>query len=174
MQSIVDCFEIEIEKPSHPIAQSLTWSEYKKTNTMKYLISSTPDGFINFISRGYGGRATDAAIIEDSGFLKNLTAGAGIMADRGFKHTAHLFAKFQCEMIRPPSASNLERSSKDEVKLTKQIASLRIHIERVIRRVREYKFFVPHSCINHYLIKKTDFVVQIVCGLINLQNKLIK
>ncbi|CAH2103401.1 unnamed protein product [Euphydryas editha] len=41
---IIDRFEIEIEKPSKSVNQALTWSEYKKGNTIKYLISSTPNG----------------------------------------------------------------------------------------------------------------------------------
>lgn len=36
VQSIIDCFEIEIQKPSNPLYQALTWSEYKKCNTIKY------------------------------------------------------------------------------------------------------------------------------------------
>lgn len=44
---IIDCFEIEIQKPSKSVEQALTWSEYKKANTAKYLISSIPDGIIN-------------------------------------------------------------------------------------------------------------------------------
>lgn len=47
--SIIDCFEIEIEKPSDAINQALTWSDYKK-------YSITPDGFINHISQGACGR----------------------------------------------------------------------------------------------------------------------
>lgn len=31
--SIIDCLEIEIEKPSDAVHQSLTWSQYKKCNT---------------------------------------------------------------------------------------------------------------------------------------------
>lgn len=56
VQSIIDCFEIQIQKPTNSVNQALTWSEYKKCNTLKYLISLTPDGFINFVSNGYGGR----------------------------------------------------------------------------------------------------------------------
>lgn len=50
--SMVDCFEIEIEKPTDPVKQALTWSEYKKRNTLKYLVSSTCDGLINLVSEG--------------------------------------------------------------------------------------------------------------------------
>ncbi|GBP75134.1 hypothetical protein EVAR_42377_1 [Eumeta japonica] len=49
---IIDCLEIEIQKPSNAVHQALTWSDYKKANTLKYLISSTPDGLVNFISPG--------------------------------------------------------------------------------------------------------------------------
>ncbi|XP_050511550.1 uncharacterized protein LOC126887783 [Diabrotica virgifera virgifera] len=35
---IIYCLEIEIEKPSDSVKQSLTWSEYKKCNTLKYLM----------------------------------------------------------------------------------------------------------------------------------------
>lgn len=63
IQSIIDCLEIEIPKPSDPIKQSLTWSEYKKCNRLKYLISSTPDGFINFVS-GFNGRCSDVLIVK--------------------------------------------------------------------------------------------------------------
>ena len=55
--SIIDCFEIFIEKPSNLLAKSCTWSSYKHYNTAKYLISITPQGVINFISRGWGGRS---------------------------------------------------------------------------------------------------------------------
>lgn len=62
MQCIIDCFEVSIQKPSDPILQSLSWSEYKSCNTMKYLVACTPDGFISFISNGFGGRTTDKMI----------------------------------------------------------------------------------------------------------------
>ena len=35
--SIIDCFDIIIEKPKNPIHQALTWSGNKKNNTIKYL-----------------------------------------------------------------------------------------------------------------------------------------
>lgn len=56
---IIDCFEIQIGKPTNALHQALTWSEYKKCNTLKYLICISPDGLITFISSGYGGRISD-------------------------------------------------------------------------------------------------------------------
>lgn len=68
--AIPDAIEIEIEKPSNPVQQALTWSEYKKCNTLKYLIVCTPDGFITFISSGYGGRISDILLFEESKVMK--------------------------------------------------------------------------------------------------------
>nr|CAI5860061.1 unnamed protein product [Callosobruchus analis] len=53
---IIDCLEIEIEKPSDPINQSMTWSELKRANTLKYLLSYTTKGAVNYISNGFGVR----------------------------------------------------------------------------------------------------------------------
>ena len=55
--SIIDCFELFIEKPSDLLAKSCTWSQYKHYNTAKYLISITPQGIISFISNGWGGKS---------------------------------------------------------------------------------------------------------------------
>lgn len=171
---IIDCLEIEIQKPSKAVHQSLTWSEYKKANTVKYLISSTPNGLVNYISPGYGGRISDACLVENCDFLNCLPCGSSVMADRGFKHVEHLLTQVGCRLVRPPSVEGGSKLSEAEVKHTKQIASLRIHIERVIRRLREFSMLKLHSCINSQLNGRLDDVIVIACGLINLQNSLIK
>ena len=66
------------------------------------------------------------------------------------------------------------KMSKVEAKLTKQIASLRIHIERVIRRLREFRMLKPHACINTKYVKVLDDIIIIACALINTQDSLIK
>lgn len=174
VESIIDCFEIEIQKPSNPLMQALTWSAYKKANTVKYLISATPNGFINFVSTACGGRTTDNEIIKESGYLEELPDGAAVMADRGFKHVAQVLAKKQCTLIRPPSVGTGQRMSSVEAKENKRIAALRIHIERVIRRLREFSMLRPHACVNHQLIEHLDFIVIIACGIVNTQGPLIK
>ncbi|CAH2104974.1 unnamed protein product [Euphydryas editha] len=171
---IIDCLEIEIEVPSDAVHQALTYSSYKKCNTIKHLISSTPDGVINFVSDGFGGRTSDLKIFEESGFMDILPPGACIMADRGFKHIEGVLTKKQFHLIRPPSVSNTKKTSKDEVLRSKKIASLRIHIERVIRRLREFAFLKPHACVDHFLIPHLDYSIIICCALVNLQAPLIK
>lgn len=171
---IIDCLEIEIQKPSNAVHQALTWSDYKKANTLKYLISSTPDGLVNYISPGYGGRTSDVCVVETSNFLNTLEKGSCILADRGFKHIEQMVLQAGLHLVRPPSVSTGSKLSKQEARQTKQIASLRIHIERVIRRLREFAMLKPHACINNYLIKVLDEVIIIACALINLQDSVIK
>lgn len=170
---IIDCLEIEIQKPGKALHQALTWSEYKKANTIKYLISSTPNGLVNYISQGYGGRISDVCLVENCNFLNSLPSGSQIMADRGFKHIESLLLGIGSKLIRPPSILLGNKLSKKEAKETKKIASLRIHIERIIRRIREFAFLKPHSCINSNFLGKLDDVIVIASGLINLQTSLI-
>jgi hypothetical protein len=148
-------------------------TEYKKCNTLKYLISATTDGIINYVSPGYSERITDTTLVEECGYLKMLPKGVQVMADRGFKHIEPLLLS-RGTLVRPPSTEQKKKSSKGQVLETKRIASLRIHIERAIRRIREFKLLKPYSCINNKLIYLTDEVVVIAAGLINLQGPLIK
>ncbi|KAJ8936166.1 hypothetical protein NQ314_012462 [Rhamnusium bicolor] len=96
------------------------------------------------------------------------------MTDRGFKDIGKLLHEQNCKLIRPPSVSSTEKPTKAEVLETRHIASLRKHIEWVIRTVREFEYLKPHSVIDHNLIAHTDSVTVIACALINLQTSIIK
>ncbi|KAI4455533.1 dde superfamily endonuclease [Holotrichia oblita] len=90
--------------------------------------------------------------------------GASIMVDRGFKHIQNLLARTGCKLIRPPGVQGQTKLSKKEVLETKRIASLRIHIERTIRRIREFKLLKPHSCINNKFVTGIDDAITIAAA----------
>ena len=75
VSSIIDCFELYVEKPGDLLCRTVTWSQYKHYNTAKYLISVTPQGTVNFVSKGYAGRASDKFITEDCGYLRKVQPG---------------------------------------------------------------------------------------------------
>ena len=134
---ILDCTEFFIEMPSSFRAQSETYSSYKHHNTAKALIAIAPHGAIMFASPLYGGKQSDKAIVRHCGILDLLEPGDQVMADRGFEISS----------ILPPDVSLVIPSFMDgrpqlpyqEEKLSRQIASARIHVERAICRVKTFR-----------------------------------
>ncbi len=74
-RAIIDCTELRCETPPTVEARALMYSNYKSNFSVKYLISITPKDFISFGSKGYGGRASDKAIVNDSNFLNLIEPG---------------------------------------------------------------------------------------------------
>lgn len=81
---VVDCTEIKLQSPSNLCCQIQAYSHYKKTYTMKFMTGVTPAGLISFVSKPYGGRASDNMIFEQSGILSKLEKNDVVMADKGF------------------------------------------------------------------------------------------
>ena len=86
---IIDCSEIFIERATSLCARSQTYSNYKSHNTTKFLVAISPTGAVIFISKCWGGRASDKHITTCSGFLGHLING-DVMADRSFDITEDL------------------------------------------------------------------------------------
>ena len=82
--AIVDCYETKIETPSHLVAKSATWLQYKHANTAKVFISMCPKGVTTFVSCAWGGRVSDKHLTVNSGFLSKLLLGDIVLADHGF------------------------------------------------------------------------------------------
>ena len=169
---IIDCLEIEIEKPVAAMKQTKSWSSYKSCNTVKYLVSIIPSGMINFVSGGYGGRTSDMEILETSGFLDYLRPGMVVMADRGFKSVEAVLRSKECFLIRPDSVASSEVPGAQRVLFSKQVASLRVHVERAIRRIREFSMLKPHAVVESSLLPHLDRLLQCVSGFVNLQHDL--
>ncbi|XP_064475597.1 uncharacterized protein LOC135389485 [Ornithodoros turicata] len=138
VDGILDCTEIFIEKPSSYRVQSETYSLYKKANTAKGLVVCSPNVFVTFASDLVPGMKSDKELTLESGVLKQFEKGRAIMADRGF-----LIDK-ECEqesliLNRPPFLKGKPQLSVTEEAETRRIASLRIHFERVIGRIKSFK-----------------------------------
>lgn len=133
---ILDCTEVFVEVPSAMLAQSETWSNYKHHNTFKALVGVSPNGVVTFVSELWGGRVSDKTITKESGVLNMLEPGDNVMADRGFEIADILPAEVALNI--PPFKGSRKQLSSKEVDDTMNIASVRIHVERAIGRIKNY------------------------------------
>lgn len=152
---IIDCSEIFIERPCSYQARAQTYSNYKKHNTIKFLVGITPCGAISFLSKCWGGRATDKCITMNSGFLQLLEPGDVILADRGFDIDADI-ALHGAKLEIPSYTRGKKQLSMKEVEHSKRIAKVRIHVERVIGLLKN-KYAILQSTLPVCVLKvKTD------------------
>ncbi|XP_062597541.1 uncharacterized protein LOC134258963 [Saccostrea cucullata] len=141
--SIIDCTEFFIERPSTPTAQIRTFSSYKQKNTFKALVAVTPSGAFMFVSNLWGGNVSDRYITEHSGFLDLVKPGDEVMADRGFL-IRDLLLERRATLNIPPFTKKCswgkgKHLTAHDILKTKKIAKLRIHVERAIGRLKNYK-----------------------------------
>jgi hypothetical protein len=134
------------------------------------LVAISPNGLISFISKSWGGRATDRHIVQKSGFLDLIEPYDTVMADRGFPIYEDLLYRHATLQIPPPS-SGLDQMSAASVQKTKKIANIRIHVERAINRLKWFNLLsttLPLSMIHLF-----DDILQICAALCNLHGPLI-
>ncbi|XP_064472420.1 uncharacterized protein LOC135387683 [Ornithodoros turicata] len=166
---LLDATEIRIQKPSSLNAQRQTFSSYKHYNTYKVVIGCTPDGYIAFISKLWGGSVSDSAVIEESGILDVLEPGDGIMVDKGFAFPAlppHI------KLYRPPHRQFHEpQMSSGDVAETRNVARARVHVERAIRRAKSFHILDKPFPIS--MIDIAEQVFHVCCFLSNFRLPLI-
>ena len=147
---IIDCSEIFIETPTNFTAKAQTYSNYKRHNTIKFLIGVTPFGTISFLSQCWGGQVSDKNLTQSSGFFNKIERGDTILADRGFTIAEDL-AVFGSKLEIPSFTRGKQQLSQREVEMSKQLSRVRIHVERVIGLLK-----------NKYLILKGPLFISIL------------
>ncbi|XP_077483612.1 uncharacterized protein LOC144093782 isoform X1 [Amblyomma americanum] len=165
-RAIIDCTEIETEMPPDVETRNLWFSHYKGRYTLKYLICIAPNGAITFVSEGYGGRTSDATITVDGKLLSLLEPGDVILADKGFPGIRTDVGVQQATLVMPPFATNAQ-FTESEVDATYETASVRIHVERVIQRLKTFNILSQR--IPHELTGYVDDIVHVVAVITNLK-----
>ena len=171
---IIDCFEIFIEKPSNLLAQAQTFSSYKHHNTTKVLIGITPQGTISFVSNAWGGRTSDKFLTENCGVLDKLVPGDMVMADRGF--TIHESVAFRrSELVIPAFTKGKKQLDPLDVEKTRNISNVRIHVERVIGRLRRKYTILQGTLSAEFLMSNPtsptpviDHILRVCSALVNI------
>ena len=164
--AIIDGSEIFIETPSDLFMQSSTWSQYKQHNTVKFLVACTPNGGICYISPVYVGSISDVELTRRSGFLAKLKdkPGISIMADRGFT-IKDLLKELHIDLNIPPFLEGRRQLPSTEVDAGRKIASVRIHVERAIGRIK--CFSILKGTIPISLARLTNHIVCVCAFLTN-------
>ena len=175
---VIGCFEVFIEKPTNLLARAQTFSSYKHHNTIKILIGITPQGTVSFVSEAWGGRTSDKFLTENCGFLDKLLPGDVVMADRGFTVNESVGLK-QAKLIIPAFTKGRSQLDPVDVEKTRGIASVRIHVERVIGLLRRKYTILEGTLPTDFLrgnpngppeaqVPIIDCIVRVCSALVNL------
>ena len=170
--AIIDGSEVFIETPSDLQMQSSTWSNYKHHNTAKFLIACTLNGAVCYISPLYVGSISDVELTRVSGFIQKLEgrSGISIMADRGFTIKDQL-QEIGVDLNIPPFLEGRKQLPAEEVKKGRQIASVRIHVERAIGRIKNFSILKGNFPLS--MIRLANQIVCVCAWLSNFQPALV-
>ena len=106
--------------------------------TWKALVGISPSGVPTFASDLWSGSISDKKITENSGLLDLCQPGDAIMADKGFL-ISDLTTPRGIHLNIPPFKRKKRQFTKRDVKKTKDIANLRIHVEREMERIKNFR-----------------------------------
>ena len=119
---------------------------------------------ITFVSKTFGGRTSDTHITRNSGFLNlSFTPGDMVMADKGFP-TIDIADVI---LVTPPKKQSGKQFTKEELESCERIASVRIHVERVIQRLKLFNILTHRFSAK--LFSRIDKIVHLCAVLVNLQ-----
>ncbi len=169
IRCIIDCTEIFVDRASSLTVQGQTYSNYKHHNTVKFLVAITPTGGICYVSKAWGGRTSDRLLTDRCGFLDMIEEGDLVMADKGFT-IGDLLAKKKAFLNIPPFLRKKQFST-EEIEETRVIATVRIHVERAIGRVK--LFHILDANVPLSLSRTIDSIFRVCCFLTNLDKPLV-
>ena len=147
---MIDCTEFATERIWLKGVAHYLFSTYKQRPTAKFVVGITTSGAFCYVSGAYGGRMTDNAVVRESGLLDVLREqrypeGAEVLADRGFNGLETDLIKIGIFLATPPSSRGRlgeTRFSKENAEFATETANVRIHVERAIGGLKEWKFVV--------------------------------
>lgn len=167
---VIDCTEVRCQMPKSLRLNSELFSSYKNHTTLKGLIGISPGGAITFISQLYTGHISDREIVTRSGFLNlPFNRGDSVMADKGF--TIQDLLPLGVSLNIPPFLGSKGQMSAAEVVETQSIASVRIHVERAINKIKN--FHIWDSVVPFTLFGVVNQMWVVCAMLCNFQNSII-
>ncbi|XP_030758012.1 uncharacterized protein LOC115883742 [Sitophilus oryzae] len=168
---ILDCTEIFVQSPKCLCWRIRFYSQYKSNITVKFMTGVSPGGLITYISKPYGGRASDKVIFEESNLISLLNPNRdAIMVDKGFV-IDDICNLYKVKLIRPPFLRHKSQLSSEESILNAKIASARVHIERSNQRLKIFK--ILSGKLNWALVPMVEDIFIIISAITNLSSPIL-
>ena len=136
LRVILDGASFYIQKPSNFEHQGKSYSKYKSTNVVHFIVGVSTEAATIFCSQRNEGNMSEKEAVLKSGLLHLLQKGDGVMTDRGFDLTAEL-AHIGCFFYKPPSLGERKCLTPEEEILTKALASARVYSEHAIADMKD-------------------------------------
>jgi hypothetical protein len=153
---LIDSFETAIPRPSLNDRQKRVYSGKKKRHTLKTQVVSDPQGEVLDVDGGHRGPASDKKIYEASA-VREQFPHASKQADLGYLGTDGVETPH-----RKPRGGELTAEQREE---NRQLASVRVHVEHGIRRIKGFKIVRENY---RHAIGLFPMVVSAVVGLVHL------
>lgn len=163
-QVVIDCRELRCQTQSSLLLESEEFSAYSSHCTFKGLIGMAPHGAVTFVSSLFADPISDEEIFKQSGIVSLLKPEMAIMVHEDFL----VDNCAQCKVHRPACLWKREHVLSDEVREKQSVARLRVHIERIMDRVKQNRLFdtvIPLS-----ITGSINELYTVACLLVNYQN----
>ena len=113
---------------------------------------------------------SDERLVKESGILSKFEPGDSVLADRGF-NIQELLLPYRVNLAIHSFLKKKKQFSLEEDARTKQVANARIHIERVIGRVKDFDILTSELPLD--MSDLFDHMAVVICALVNLQEPVI-
>ena len=169
LKVVLDCTELYVQRASNLDARKKTFSNYKHHDTVKFLVGLSPNLAVNYVSRAWGGRASDKHITMNSeGLIEGLEPDQTVMADRGFN-----IAKRGVKLVIPEfKGRDRPQMTSKEAERSEYVAKARIHIERIIQRIKT--FYLLERIIRLNMVDIIEQIFVVCAYLTNFQMPIVK
>ena len=161
---VIDATEFKFQCATNYEINSLMFSHYKNTHTGKALIGIAAHGMGILFSDVYPGSISDSDITEKAGILNLIEEEHELMSDRGF--AVQELCSIKGIFLNRPKQKDEDQFTQQEVHRNFDIASTRIHVERFIGRVRDWRILNKVWPMNQMDLLSP--VWQMLCHVVNL------
>ncbi|XP_035777686.1 uncharacterized protein LOC118458861 isoform X2 [Anopheles albimanus] len=168
------------------IDSAASYCPTEQCHKLKFLIASTLDGCVCFISRAFGIQTDDEQVLSQSGFLTKFKTNTNLIAGQNFHHFEDRLANGHDHANNNggrnhddddddhPHGVTEEEPFEDIVseKISKsRTFKLKNYIENILENFQNHQILHPQTCIDCRTFPLLDDIVVIVGALINLQKQ---